>query len=129
HPDVPGSAGKLLSRSDVVELVSAGADIGSHSMTHPDLRKLDDEQLARELTESKELIEDATQRECSTLAYPFGLYDDRVASAAQRSGYRIAFAWLPGPWNPFAAPRLPGPPRHGAFRLAVKMLGFRRPGP
>lgn len=128
HPDVPGDPGKLLARCDIASLASAGADLGSHSMTHPDLRKLDDARLDHELTESKRLIEESTGRECSTFAYPFGLYDDRVVAAVRRAGYRMAFGWLPGPWDPFAAPRLPGPPRHGALRLAVKMLGVRRSG-
>ena len=129
HPDVPGPAGRLLTRSETAELSAQGIDVGSHSMTHPDLRSLDAATLAEQLVASKAAIEDATGQECTTLAYPFGLYDDRVKDAARAAGYALAFAWLPGKWDPFAAPRLPGPPRHGARRLALKMLGVRRWGP
>jgi peptidoglycan/xylan/chitin deacetylase (PgdA/CDA1 family) len=128
HPDVAGPAGRLLTKDETRDLASAGIDLGSHSMTHPDLRKLDDARLAYELSKSKELVEDVSGRECPTLAYPYGLYDDRVVAAAQTAGYRVAFGWLPGPWRPLAAPRLPGPPRHGARRLALKMLGLKRRG-
>ena len=61
------------------------------------------------------------------MAYPYGLWDERVAEAARAAGYRLAWAWLPGPWDPLAAPRLPAPPRHGAGRLALKLLGIRGP--
>jgi hypothetical protein len=60
------------------------------------------------------------------LAYPFGAHDDRVRAAARSAGYELAWAWLPGPWEAFAAPRLPGPTRHGALRLALKMAGVGR---
>ena len=89
---------------------------------------LDDDELARELQESKADVEKITGRPCRTLAYPYGLYDDRVTEAAAAAGYELAFAWLPGPWRPLAAPRLPAPPRHGALRLALKLAGVRRPG-
>jgi peptidoglycan/xylan/chitin deacetylase (PgdA/CDA1 family) len=101
-------------------------ELGSHSLSHPDLRKLDDAELSRQLEESKAAVEQITGRPCRTLAYPFGLYDERVVAAAGAAGYELAFAWLPGPWRPLEAPRLPAPPRHGAGRLGLKLLGVRR---
>lgn len=126
HPDVTGPAGRLLTRAETQQLAAAGADVGSHSMSHPDLTKLADGDLKQELTASKHAIEDAIGIECTTFAYPFGLHDGRVRGAVESAGYKLAFAWLPGPWDRFAAPRLPGPPRHGPTRLALKMLGVRR---
>ena len=97
-------------------------------MSHPDLRLLDGGELARELEESKTAVERLTGRPCRTLAYPYGLYDERVVAAAGAAGYELAFGWLPGPWRALEAPRLPAPPRHGARRLALKLAGLRRPG-
>ena len=128
HDLVRGVAGRLLDADGVRALRAAGMEIGSHAMTHRDLRTLDDEQLGDELGASRTLIEELTGVTCRTLAYPFGLYDARVARAAEAAGYELAFAWVPGPWKPFAAPRLPAPPRHGARRLALKLCGLRRPG-
>jgi peptidoglycan/xylan/chitin deacetylase (PgdA/CDA1 family) len=102
-------------------------ELGSHTMSHPDLRKVGDDDLASELEGSKAAIEKITGRPCRTLAYPYGLYDDRVIAATAAAGYDLAFAWLPGPWERLAAPRMPAPPRHGALRLAVKLAGIRRP--
>jgi len=93
-----------------------------------DGRLLDGGELSRELEESKSEVERLTGRPCRTLAYPYGLYDERVVDAARAAGYELAFAWLPGPWRPLEAPRLPAPPRHGSRRLALKLAGLRRPG-
>ena len=103
-------------------------EVASHSMTHPDLRKLDDEALESELSRSRTEIESVTGVTCRTFAYPFGLFDDRVKRAAEGAGYEAALDWLPGSWDRYAVPRLPGPPRNGARRLALKMLGLRKPG-
>ena len=127
HWHLDGEEGRLLDESEAGELVEAGMELGSHTLSHPDLRLLDGGELSRELEESKSAVERVIGRPCRTLAYPYGLYDERVVSAARAAGYELAFAWLPGPWRPLEAPRLPAPPRHGARRLALKLAGLRRP--
>jgi len=127
HPDVAGEAGRLLDEGQARRLHEAGMELGAHSLTHPDLRRLDDGELRDQLAGSKAAVERITGRPCRTMAYPFGLHDERVQSAAREAGYGLAWGWLPGPWRPFAAPRIVGPPRHGAGRLALKLLGLRRP--
>jgi peptidoglycan/xylan/chitin deacetylase (PgdA/CDA1 family) len=128
HDLVSGAAGRLLDADGVGALRAAGMELGSHGMTHTDLRTLEDSDLAHELAASRSAIEQLAGVPCRTLAYPFGLYDRRVARAVEAAGYELAFAWVPGPWQPMAAPRLPAPPRHGARRLALKLAGVRRPG-
>lgn len=128
HPDVPGPGGRLLDEQGVRELCSAGMELGAHSMSHPDLRTLDDGALEYELRESRREVERLSGAPCVTFAYPYGFSDARVVAAAGRAGYALAFGWLPGPWRPLEAPRLPAPPRHGAGRLALKLLGARRRG-
>lgn len=129
HPLVAAPAGRLLDAAGTRALQDdAGMELGAHSMTHPDLRALDDTALEYELAGSKAAVEEVTGRTCRTFAYPFGLMDDRVERAVAAAGYELAWGWLPGPWRPLAAPRLPAPPRNGARRLALKMLGLRRPG-
>ena len=129
HPLVEGEAARLLDERDTRRIADAGMEIGSHTCTHPDLRGLDDAALSRELVDSKAAVEAVTGRQCRTLAYPYGLFDERVTRAAGAAGYELAWAWLPGPWRPLAAPRLPAPPRNGALVLALKLLGIRRRRP
>ena len=128
HWRVPGDAGRLLDEEGAKALAETGMELGSHAMSHLDLRLADGRDLAYELGESKAVIERFTGRPCRTLAYPYGLYDERVTQAAAEAGYELAFGWLPGPWSPLAAPRLPAPPRHGGLGLALKLAGLRRRG-
>jgi len=131
HPDVAGPAGRLMGAREVAALCAAGMEVGSHSMFHRDLRVLDDDELHADLRTSKELVEGLTGVGCRTFAYPFGFSDDRVEAAATAAGYEVGFGWSPRwatmAWKPMVAPRMPAPPRHGARRLALKLLGARRP--
>ena len=128
HELVAGPRGRLLSAEEARELGSLGFDLGAHSMTHPDLRSLDDGALAREARDSRARVEELTGRPCRTFAYPYGLFDARVERAVEAAGYEVAFAWRPGRWRRFAAPRLPAPVRRGGRRLALKLArsGLRR---
>lgn len=73
------------------EMKEGGFEVGGHTLTHPHLPELDDDALRHELWESRARI---TERlgSCDTLAYPFGEWSDRVASAAAECGYRYAFS-------------------------------------
>lgn len=71
-------------------LRDAGWEIGSHSRTHPDLALLDAEALTEELQGSREECEAELSRPCTSLAYPFSSYDDRVKRAARDAGYESA---------------------------------------
>jgi peptidoglycan/xylan/chitin deacetylase (PgdA/CDA1 family) len=127
HPEVPGDEGRLLTAAEAEELLATGMELGSHSNLHADLRELADDVLKDDLAASKAGVEAATGRPCRSVAYPFGLFGEREERAAAEAGYELGFGWWPGPWErALAAPRLPAPPRHGATRLAAKLLGFRR---
>ncbi|TMC46559.1 MAG: polysaccharide deacetylase family protein, partial [Chloroflexi bacterium] len=67
-------------------LAESGWEVGSHTVTHPNLLHVDSERLERELRESRAVI---TRRvgACDTIAYPFGKADRRVADAAVDAGY------------------------------------------
>ena len=80
-----------LSEEQIIELDRSGWLIGSHSHTHPDLRKLTDRELEAELRVSKERLEDIVNHEVTAFAYPFGLHDKRVEKFLASVGYSIAF--------------------------------------
>jgi peptidoglycan/xylan/chitin deacetylase (PgdA/CDA1 family) len=71
-------------------LDAAGWEIGSHTCSHPHLQQLPDTELARELEESKARIEAELGKPCTSLAYPYGDWDERVRAAAEAAGYRAA---------------------------------------
>lgn len=71
-------------------LVEAGAHIGSHTLSHPWLSRLDPEPLREELLESRRRVAERLGS-CTTLAYPFGDWSHDVARAAAETGYDFAF--------------------------------------
>jgi peptidoglycan/xylan/chitin deacetylase (PgdA/CDA1 family) len=83
-----------MSWEELAQLDNAGWEIGSHTHTHPYLTTLDDEALTRELQESHELCSGRLGKQCRSLAYPYGAFDDRVVAAARQAGYAAA-ATLP----------------------------------
>ena len=109
---------------------SGGAEIGSHTVSHPHLTRLPDAELDRELRESRAELEDELGAPCRYLAYPYGEEDDRVRAAARRAGYDAAFAVDPGRGRSdrFGLPRL-AVYRHdtnAGFRLKTSPLLRRR---
>ena len=74
------------------ELSERGVEIGSHSVDHAHLPRLGDQELERQLQDSRAEIEDELGLACRYLAYPFGEHDARVRRAAEQAGYEAAFA-------------------------------------
>jgi peptidoglycan/xylan/chitin deacetylase (PgdA/CDA1 family) len=95
-PEVAGEARRrpeLMTSMDwdmAGALAEAGWEIGSHTMSHPRLTILGEEELREELLDSRRLVAERLGR-CETLSYPFGAWDDRVAAAAADAGYSFAF--------------------------------------
>ncbi|HEY8787256.1 MAG TPA: polysaccharide deacetylase family protein, partial [Candidatus Limnocylindria bacterium] len=74
-PELAGDDPHQLATMNWDELrdhAARGIAVGSHTVSHPHLTKLSDDELRRELTESKEQIEDRLRRQCDDLAYPYG---------------------------------------------------------
>jgi peptidoglycan/xylan/chitin deacetylase (PgdA/CDA1 family) len=83
-----------MSWADLRALGDAGWEIGSHTRSHPHLTQIADEALRDELVDSKAACEENMGRPCTSLAYPYGDYDARVATATGSAGYLTA-ATLP----------------------------------
>ena len=119
HPEVFRS----LTWPMVEEMAEGGVEFGSHSCAHPDLTALDDEALAEELLQSRRRIADRLGG-CDTLAYPFGFWDARVATAAAAAGYRWAFTMpsaAQASATPLSIPRVAVDQRDDERRFALKL--------
>lgn len=107
---------------DAAALVARGWEVGSHTATHPLLTLVDDEQLRDELVRSRSVIE-GRLGSCSSLAYPYGQADDRVAAAARSAGYEVAcmltFAHIAD--EPMRRPRVGLGARDHGVRLAAQV--------
>ncbi len=86
-----------MSWDEVKALSEAGMWIGCHTITHPYLTRVKkDETLRRELAGAKKIIEDRVGKPVTTIAYPFGQYNDRVVEIAREAGFASARSTWPG---------------------------------
>lgn len=112
-----------LSWGALAALAADGWEIGSHTVTHPHLTRLDDARLEAEMTDSKRAVEERIGVACTSIAYPYGDEDARVVAAAGRAGY-LAGAALPQRRThadePLRWPRVGAYRRDSPLRLAVK---------
>jgi peptidoglycan/xylan/chitin deacetylase (PgdA/CDA1 family) len=98
---------RCLAWDGVRDLAAAGWEIGSHTASHPRLTQLDAGGVAAELRSSREACEEALQRSCDSLAYPFGDWNANVAELAGREGYRRAVTLGTRPLEPLVDLRRP----------------------
>ena len=91
-----GTLGRPLTVGEVQGLAESGMRIGSHGMTHDSFLHLDPGALARELTESRSVLESMIGTPVEWLAYPYGDFSAEVAEAAKRAGYRGAVTTVEG---------------------------------
>lgn len=109
-------------------LAERGVEIGSHTVSHPRLTTLGDDELRRELVESRRCLEDELGRPCRYVAYPYGDEDGRVRAAARAAGYEAGFALpvRPERGNLFAVPRVGVYRRDTLPRFSLKTFALAR---
>jgi len=73
-----------------------GVTIGSHGVTHAHLAQCSDEELRKELKDSRSFIEDIIGKPVRSLSYPYGSVNRRVRDAAGEVGYEIGCCSLFG---------------------------------
>jgi GT2 family glycosyltransferase/peptidoglycan/xylan/chitin deacetylase (PgdA/CDA1 family) len=81
----------LLDAEGLKVLAAAGIEIGSHSVSHPQLTGIGDEEVVAELRDSAAQIEAAGLPRPRAFAYPHGEWDHRGTAAAIAAGYAAAF--------------------------------------
>lgn len=84
--DRPG----FLSWGQVEEMSGAGMEIEAHTLTHPHLRSLAPDAAAKEIGESKGILENRLHKPVVAFAYPFGEYNAAIIEMVKRAGYECA---------------------------------------
>ncbi|MFL6213223.1 MAG: polysaccharide deacetylase family protein [Blastocatellia bacterium] len=79
-----------LGWDQVRELEANGVEVASHTLTHPILTQVSDEQLEREIVQSKCRLEAELGHPVDLFCYPNGDNDARTRLAVRRAGYRAA---------------------------------------
>ena len=87
HPN--GMQVKRLSVEKVKHLYD-GHEVASHTLTHPYMYNLSDEELYHQMKRDKDNLEKLFEREIQGFAVPFDYYDDRIAECAKACGFAYA---------------------------------------
>jgi peptidoglycan/xylan/chitin deacetylase (PgdA/CDA1 family) len=87
-----------LSWSQILEMQDAGLEFGSHTVSHPNLSRLGDEQARMELGQSRHVLQQKLGTKIDKIAYPFGKpgrhLTERTVALAADVGYTIGAAVL-----------------------------------
>jgi peptidoglycan/xylan/chitin deacetylase (PgdA/CDA1 family) len=81
------------------EMLEAGMSIGSHTLTHPRLARIDPEQMRAEVEISKRNIEDALGEAVTSFCYPYGNFNAATITAVREAGYLLATSTIRGNTN------------------------------
>jgi peptidoglycan/xylan/chitin deacetylase (PgdA/CDA1 family) len=85
-------AREVMSAEEIAELATVPqVTIGSHSVNHALMPNCDDEQLRKEINDSKRELEQWAGRPVRVFSYPNGDFDSRTARVLAEAGYTLAF--------------------------------------
>jgi peptidoglycan/xylan/chitin deacetylase (PgdA/CDA1 family) len=76
-----------LNADQIRDLDAQGFQIGCHSMTHPYLSDLSDQEQKREIVDAKALIEEIIGHPIEAFSCPGGRYDQRTLHIARQAGF------------------------------------------
>jgi peptidoglycan/xylan/chitin deacetylase (PgdA/CDA1 family) len=108
--DTPGHVGW----AELREMVAAGMEIGSHSLTHPFVNALGREELVREFGESKRILEERLGIAVRSASLPRGWEPPALRTVLTDLGYRTFCTSRVGWWYP------------GQDALSIPRIAIRR---
>lgn len=103
---------RCMTEAELAEFIQPGLlDLGAHTMTHPSLPLLSEDEQDAEIRNSLAWITTTLGIQPIGLAYPFGDYDAVTRDTARTAGVRFAFTTASGAIRPgmdvLALPRVP----------------------
>lgn len=90
--------GRSLSWAQIKEMMANGCSVGSHSVSHDNLKKKPksntpaaiaehQQWILNELKDSRDFLEQNLKIKCTSFAYPFGIFDDAIMETGLQIGY------------------------------------------
>jgi len=123
----------VLNQAELQQLAEAGMCIGAHTLSHPMLSQASPDVAWREISESKNNLEQVLGQKISALAYPFGdssSVTPREVELAKRAGYKGAFLNVDGGFRTrtpkFALPRVHITAEMSLVELEAHISGVHR---
>lgn len=105
YTDFIRDQGDSLTLEDIKVMQKYGMELESHTKSHLNLGYVEEKKkaadfsvlLTRELSDPLDYIEKEFDYTPTTLAYPYGVYDDKIVQETQKLNYQLAFTVNPGP--------------------------------
>lgn len=101
---------KMLGWEQIRKMSDNGISFGSHTITHPRLPELLNENAIEEIGQSKKIIENKIGKTVHSFAYPYGLYSNESIDIVRKCNYQIACSTRSGfnnfETNPFLMRRI-----------------------
>jgi peptidoglycan/xylan/chitin deacetylase (PgdA/CDA1 family) len=102
---------ELAGKNLLAEWLATGHGLGSHSLTHPNLRKISPTQAREEIFSSKKLLEDTFGISVRHFCYPYGSLNAQIRDCVAEAGYATAatveFGFASPGKSLFELPRIP----------------------
>lgn len=92
----------FLGWSEIRLMHNEGVIFGAHTVTHPHLSMLSQQDIVNEVRDSKEIIESRLNDKIDYFSYPYGNFNETVKEAVKNNGYSCALATAYGVNDPFS---------------------------
>jgi peptidoglycan/xylan/chitin deacetylase (PgdA/CDA1 family) len=120
-------AGEVVMSADELSALPDLVELGSHTLRHPHLSRLESTVLREELARSRAELEDVLSKPVTLLAFPYGDYDERAVAACREAGYERVFAIEPRAADPrgddYVRGRVAAEPTDGPLLFHLKSHG------
>lgn len=91
----------ILTKEEILDLQAHGFIFECHSWSHKDLTIWNDEDLNRELGESKKFLSEMLNKEITEICLPIGYFNDHLLEQIKLYGYKKVYSSIPGNyWEP-----------------------------
>jgi len=122
--------GRVLSADQLRQLSSDMVTIGSHSMTHPKLPFLSQQEATKELVGSRLKLEEILHKQVRLFSFPYGAFNKELVRWCREAGYERVFTILPvlafTGSQEFVAGRVWVEPTDWPLEFRLKLLGAYR---
>lgn len=84
----------MLNWEEILEMKKSGIEFGSHTLTHPNLEKCDQQKMNDEIKQSKKVLEEFLKEEVNVFSYPYGAgaFSEKIRQVVKEAGYSFACA-------------------------------------
>lgn len=86
----------LLTKEEILELQNNGFKFECHSWSHEDLTQFSDEELQRELGDSKKNLSNLLGKTVREICLPIGYFSDHLIEQLKLYGYKEVYSSIPG---------------------------------